>query len=61
MRTPQSVPAPLPAVTVPLLDSSCLPAEEEWEVLEALNAHVDRFDADEDRLAGFGVSAGDFD
>ena len=45
---------------MPLLDASFLPAEEEWEVIEALHASDGGFD-DDDRLAGFGLSAGDFD
>ena len=49
------------APTVPLLDASCLPAEDDWELLEALNAGGYGFDPDEDRLAGLGLSAGDFD
>ena len=61
MRMPQAVPAPLLAPNVPLLDASFLPAEEEWEVLEALHARNGGFDADDDHLAGFGVSAGDYD
>jgi hypothetical protein len=48
------------APSVPLLDASFLPAEEEWEVIEALHASESGFD-DDDRLAGFGLSAGDFD
>lgn len=60
MRTPPAIPAPS-ASTVPLLDASCLPAEEDWALLEALNASGDAFDPDEDRLAGLGLAAGDFD
>ena len=59
MRTPQTAPA-LPAATVPLLDASFLPAEEDWAVLESLHANDFGFD-DDDRFAGFGVAAGDFD
>jgi hypothetical protein len=47
--------------SIPLLDASSLPAEEDWAVLEALGSAGDSFDPDEDRYAGFGVSAGDFD
>ena len=61
MRTPPATPAPITAPIVPLLDASYLPAEEDWALLEALNANGDRFDPDEDRLAGLGLAAGDFD
>jgi hypothetical protein len=62
MRTPATHPLqPLHAQSVPLLDASFLPAEEEWEVLEALHAGADGLDFDEDRFAGVGFSAGDFD
>ena len=46
--------------SVPLLDASFLPAEEDWAVLEALHAN-DLDDDDEDRFAGLGLAAGDFD
>jgi hypothetical protein len=60
MRTPSPLPEPrLPSI--PLLDASSLPAEEDWAVLEALQSTGDSFDPDEDRYAGFGVTAGDFD
>ena len=61
MRTPPATPAPIAAATVPLLDASFLPAEEDWALLEALNANGDGFDPDEDRLAGLGLAAGDVD
>lgn len=61
MRTPRATPAPITASRVPLLDASYLPAEEDWALLEALHANGDGFDPDEDRLAGLGVAAGDFD
>ncbi|HEY1327655.1 MAG TPA: hypothetical protein VGI14_12000 [Casimicrobiaceae bacterium] len=61
MRTPAAMPAPIAAPAVPLLDASYLPTEEDWALLEALNATGDGFDPDEDRFAGLGVSAGDFD
>jgi hypothetical protein len=60
MRTPLSTLAPA-RPTVPLLDASYLPAEDDWELLEALNANGNRFDVDEDHLAGLGFAAGDFD
>lgn len=59
--TPAAAPAPRTTSRVPLLDASSLPAEEDWALLEALNAGGDRFDPDEDRLAGLGLSAGEFD
>jgi len=59
MRTPQTA-VPLPAASVPLLDASFLPAEEDWAVLESLHADFG-LDDDEDRFAGLGLSAGDFD
>ena len=53
---------PLPAASsVPLLDASFLPAEEDWAVLEAFCPGGSGFDPDDDRFAEFGVSAGDFD
>ena len=62
MRTPQHAPLMRPAgTTVPLLDASFLPAEEDWAVLEALYANDAGFDDDEDRFAGLGLAAGDFD
>jgi len=61
MRTVNSTTATVIAPSVPLLDASFLPAEEEWEVIEALHANDGGFDGDEDRLADFGLSAGDFD
>jgi hypothetical protein len=61
MRTPTATPLPATAPAVPLLDASCLPAEDDWELLEALNANGNGFDPDEDRLAGLGLAAGDFD
>jgi hypothetical protein len=60
MRTVNSATSMI-APSVPLLDASFLPAEEEWEVIEALHGGDSGFDADDDRLAGFGVAAGDFD
>ncbi|HSV16878.1 MAG TPA: hypothetical protein VLR71_00610 [Casimicrobiaceae bacterium] len=61
MRTPATAPLlRVPGSSVPLLDASFLPAEEDWAVLEALHAN-DFVDDDEDRFAGFGLSAGDFD
>jgi hypothetical protein len=60
MRTPQPNPVRPEASTVPLLDASFLPAEEDWAVLEALNLNAGTFD-DDDRFADFGVPAGDFD
>ena len=59
MRTqnPQAIPV---APNVPLLDSTFLPGEEDWAVLESLNLRGSGFD-DDDRFADFGVSAGDFD
>jgi hypothetical protein len=60
MRTPQHAPLMRPAgTTVPLLDASFLPAEEDWAVLESLQANG--LDDDEDRFAGLGLAAGDFD
>jgi len=61
MRTVNATTASIIAPSVPLLDASFLPAEEEWEVIEALHGNGGRFDADEDSLAEFGLSAGDFD
>lgn len=61
MRTPHATPVRFVAPTVPLLDASFLPAEEDWVVLEALQGHGDAFDTDDDRLAGLGLSAGNFD
>lgn len=64
MRTstsPAAAVAPRTSSTAPLLDASYLPAEEDWALLEALNAGGDRFDPDEDRLAGLGLSPGEFD
>jgi hypothetical protein len=61
MRTQTSqglVPA---APTVPLLDATFLPAEEDWAVLEAFTPRAGGFEIDDDRFAEFGVSAGDFD
>jgi hypothetical protein len=46
---------------VPLLDSSFLPGEEDWAVVEALHGANDGFDPDEDRYSGLGLAAGDFD
>ena len=60
MRTTQTMPTPLPVASVPLLDASFLPAEEDWAVLEALHADFG-FDDDDDRFAGIGLAAGDFD
>ena len=60
MRTVNAAAASAIAPSVPLLDASFLPAEEEWEVIEALHANDGAFD-DDDRLAGFGLAAGDFD
>ena len=61
MRTqaPQSVVPAAPSV--PLLDATFLPAEEDWAVLEAFCPNDGALDVDEDRFADFGVSAGDFD
>ena len=54
MRTPATAPLlRVPGSSVPLLDASFLPAEEDWAVLEALHAN-DFADDDEDRFAGFG-------
>jgi hypothetical protein len=61
MRTPSATLAPISATAVPLLDASYLPAEEDWALLESLNAGGNGFDPDEDRLAGLGLAAGDFD
>jgi hypothetical protein len=62
MRTPANEPLlRIATSSVPLLDASFLPAEEDWAVLEALHANDFGFDDDEDRFAGLGVSAGDFD
>jgi hypothetical protein len=61
MRTPRIAPAPANASRVPLLDASSLPAEEDWALLEALHASSDGLDPDEDRYAGLGFSAGDFE
>jgi len=61
MRT-QSVPGLVPAApSIPLLDATFLPAEEDWAVLEAFCPNAGGLDADDDRFAEFGVSAGDFD
>lgn len=60
MRTQHSQVIPA-APTVPLLDATFLPAEEDWAVLESLNLNGNGFDHDDDRFADFGVSAGDFD
>jgi hypothetical protein len=59
MRTRIAQPLQTPAV--PLLDASFLPADEEWEVLEALHASGDGLDPVEDRFADLGLSAGDFE
>lgn len=61
MRTTPATAVPIAAPPVPLLDATNLPAEEDWEMLEALNAGGHGFDPDEDRFAGLGFSAGDFD
>jgi hypothetical protein len=61
MRT-QATPGIVPAApTVPLLDATFLPAEEDWAVLEGFLPNGAGFDPDDDRFADFGVSAGDFD
>ena len=60
MRTVNATPSII-APSVPLLDASFLPAEDEWEVIAALHAGEAGFDGDEDRLSDFGLSAGDFD
>jgi hypothetical protein len=62
MRTPAAQPLMRVATSsIPLLDASFLPAEEDWAVLESLHANDIGFDDDDDRLAGLGVVAGDFD
>ena len=61
MRTTVSQPLlRIATSSVPLLDATFLPAEEDWAVLEALHAN-DLADDDEDRFAGLGLAAGDFD
>ena len=61
MRTTAHAPLlRIDAASVPLLDASFLPAEEDWAVLESIQA-AGFGDDDEDRFAGLGVSAGDFD
>ena len=61
MRTPRAAPLLAPSSAVPLLDASFLPAEEDWAVLEALHTNDGGLDADEDRYADLGLSAGDFE
>ncbi|MGH8802571.1 MAG: hypothetical protein ACREX6_09820 [Casimicrobiaceae bacterium] len=47
--------------SIPVLDASYLPVEEDWAVLEALHGSNDNFDPDDDRYAVFGVITGHFD
>ncbi|HSC23547.1 MAG TPA: hypothetical protein VLG08_07545 [Casimicrobiaceae bacterium] len=45
---------------IPLLDASSLPADDDWALLESINAGVDAsgdFDSDADRFARFRVNA----
>ena len=61
MRTPAAQPLMRFATSsIPLLDASFLPAEEDWAVVESLHANDIGFD-DDDPLAGLGVAAADFD
>jgi len=60
MRTPSEPLLRIASTSVPLLDASFLPAEEDWAVLEALHANESGFDDDDDRFAGLGLAAGDF-
>jgi len=61
MRTPATAPfLRIDAASVPLLDASFLPAEEDWALLESIQGTGIGED-DEDRFSGLGVPAGDFD
>jgi hypothetical protein len=51
----------LPNSTIPLLDSSSLPAAEDWALVEALGSFAHDVDPDEDQLAGFSFGAEAFD
>ena len=45
---------------IPLLDASSLPADDDWALLESINAYADEsgdFDSDEDRFGQIRVSA----
>ena len=61
MRTQPHAPLlRIDAASVPLLDASYLPGDEDWAVLESIQA-AGFGDDDDDRYAGLGVAAGDFD
>jgi hypothetical protein len=46
--------------TIPLLDASSLPSDDDWALLESINVHADAgvdFEPDSDRFGRFNVSA----